>query len=191
MTNRAFPFVLAIAAGCWLGGALAQSPAPSPIQQALNRTEDEPAQAGSASSHRNEASAPASPASTEAHAFLGVLVMPVGEALRDQLSALIPAGTGVLVGKIQDGSPAAKAGLRRHDVLLALDGKPIAGPEDLVRRMRDVKPGQQLSIALVRGAQKQDVPVTASEAPAPRCKSLLWNEPPEHRALREAVMDHM
>ena len=191
--NRAIPSVLAVAAGCLLGcaAALAQSPAPSPMQQALNRGNEDEARNDNAAlnqnaprdANANEANAnvaPASPASPSpaapaGHGFLGVLVQPVGDALRDQLNGVLPPGVGVLVGQLEATSPAGKAGIKRHDVLIAIDGKPIAGPQDLVRRMRDVKPGQQLPIALIRGAQKQDVTVTAGEAPPPQR---------EHRAVR-------
>jgi hypothetical protein len=54
---------------------------------------------------------------------LGVRVQEVGETLRDQLS--LKENEGVIVSEVKPGSPAEKAGLKEHDILVKLDGKAI------------------------------------------------------------------
>jgi len=54
---------------------------------------------------------------------LGVRVETVGETLRDQLS--LKENEGVLVSEVKAGSIAEKSGLKEHDILLKLEGKPI------------------------------------------------------------------
>jgi len=54
---------------------------------------------------------------------LGVRVETVGETLRDQLS--LKENEGVLVAEVKAGSLAEKSGLKEHDILLKLEGKPI------------------------------------------------------------------
>jgi hypothetical protein len=55
---------------------------------------------------------------------LGVRVETVSETLRDQLS--LKENEGVLVSEVKPGSVAEKSGLKEHDILLVLEGKPIA-----------------------------------------------------------------
>ena len=53
----------------------------------------------------------------------GVKVEPVEETLRDQLS--LKEGEGVMAGEVKPGSVAEKAGLKKHDIILKLDGAPV------------------------------------------------------------------
>ncbi len=61
--------------------------------------------------------------------WIGVDGVPPDDALRTQLE--LPADLGVVVTKVVPDSPAAKAGLRQHDVLLSADDKPLAKLADL------------------------------------------------------------
>jgi hypothetical protein len=53
----------------------------------------------------------------------GIRVQEVGETLRDQLS--LKENEGVIVTEVKAGSVAEKAGLKEHDILVALDGKQV------------------------------------------------------------------
>ena len=59
----------------------------------------------------------------------GAQLSPVPDVLRSQLS--IPEGQGVVVEQIREGSTAAAAGLKRHDVILEIDGNKIKGLADV------------------------------------------------------------
>ncbi|MEZ6081498.1 MAG: PDZ domain-containing protein [Pirellulaceae bacterium] len=45
-------------------------------------------------------------------------------------------GRGVLVADVMDDSPVAKAGLRKHDVLVRYDDQDLYSPEQLVKRVQ-------------------------------------------------------
>ena len=45
----------------------------------------------------------------------------------------LPSESGVIVASVTNGSPAQRAGLREGDVIVAMDGKPVAGVDDLHR----------------------------------------------------------
>lgn len=53
----------------------------------------------------------------------GLKVEPVEDTLRDQLS--LKEGEGVMVGEVKTGSTADKSGLKKHDIILKLDGKAV------------------------------------------------------------------
>jgi S1-C subfamily serine protease len=69
----------------------------------------------------------------------------------------------VLIVAVTNGSPAAAAGVLVGDILLALGGKPIAAPDDLMSLLVETPPGQRVSLRVVRGGTPVDLDVTAGE----------------------------
>ena len=57
------------------------------------------------------------------------------------------------VGTVEPGSPAAEAGIRPGDRVLALDGEPIPFWDDLERAVRE-RPGATLALSLARGDER-------------------------------------
>jgi S1-C subfamily serine protease len=76
----------------------------------------------------------------------------------------LPQETGVVVSSVTAGSPAQKAGLREGDVIVALDGQPVAGVDDLHRLLTDARVGVSSSLAVLRWTEKLDVAVVPEEA---------------------------
>ena len=88
------------------------------------------------------------------HARLGVSVQEVNQALADSFKLERPEGA--LVAQVQPGSPAAEAGLRPGDVIVAANGQRIVGSGDLPMVVAQLNPGDRLQLELVReGARKQ------------------------------------
>jgi membrane-associated protease RseP (regulator of RpoE activity) len=84
--------------------------------------------------------------------WIGISVGPADGVLRSQLR--LPEGTGVVVTQVVPGGPAAEAGVEPHDVLLSVDGKPIAGGEDLDKVLQAARPdGAMLTLKLLRAGQ--------------------------------------
>lgn len=69
---------------------------------------------------------------------------------------------GLTVVQVEDGSPAAGAGLKIGDILLALDGEGIRHPRELLGRVRD-RAGESLTLRVLRGGEEQDVTLTVGE----------------------------
>jgi hypothetical protein len=86
--------------------------------------------------------------------WLGVAVAPPSAELRKKLE--LPADEGLVVQEVVPGSPAAKAGIKVHDVLLRAADKPLKGPVALVRIVNMTK-DQKLAIVLLRDGKKQTV----------------------------------
>jgi putative serine protease PepD len=72
-------------------------------------------------------------------------------------------GLGAVVATVSPGSPAADAGLRVGDVVVAVDDQPINGSEGLVGVVRDHSPGDEISIVVVRGGDKATLTATLAD----------------------------
>ncbi len=94
--------------------------------------------------------------------WLGVQCRPVDEAMHAHLE--LPETHGLLVGEVVPGSPASKAGIKRHDVILTAAGSPLATPGDLVQAVESTgeKP---LSLEVFRRGEVKKIAVTPSRRP--------------------------
>ncbi|MFL5953393.1 MAG: S1C family serine protease [Gaiellaceae bacterium] len=112
-----------------------------------------------------------------AHAYLGVVTSPVTPALSKLFH--LPA-SGLLVLTVDQGSGAAKAGIKQGstkvivegesyvlggDVIVAVDRAPVSRFEQLRDAIARKKPGDKLKIELFRQGSKKSVTVTLSQAP--------------------------
>jgi S1-C subfamily serine protease len=76
----------------------------------------------------------------------------------------LPQASGVLVLDMAEGGPVAAAGVQRGDVVVAFDGEPIVGVDDLHRSLTEERAGRALILTLLRRAEMLSVPVTPGEA---------------------------
>ncbi|HEY7678007.1 MAG TPA: PDZ domain-containing protein, partial [Candidatus Methylomirabilis sp.] len=99
--------------------------------------------------------------------WLGITIQDVGEELAEQLATRfgVAAGTGVLVVETMPGGPAAAAGLRRGDVIVALDSQPIWDVRQLQRRIRAAPVGRPTVVAVLREQGRVQVPVAVGAMP--------------------------
>lgn len=67
---------------------------------------------------------------------------------------------GALISSVIPGSPADDAGLKRNDLILAVDGTTIANSDDLVKVIEARKVGDQITIRLLRKGSEQTLNVT-------------------------------
>src|SRR5262249_36348691 len=91
--------------------------------------------------------------------YLGVIVSPVPEVLYEHLGVL-PRGQGVVVAQILADSPAAQADLRKHDILLSYNTKPITGCEHFAKLIRTDKPERKVKLGLIRNGRELSAVVT-------------------------------
>ena len=92
---------------------------------------------------------------------IGVGIQNVSRDLADSLG--LAKAEGAAVSNVEEGSPAAKAGLEVGDVILKIDGRAVEGSADLSRTIRAVKPGNKVSLAVWRGGKARDLTVTVAE----------------------------
>ena len=72
-------------------------------------------------------------------------------------------GGGALVAEVTPGSPAAKAGIERGDIILDLNGQPVNTPEDLSVHVAELAPGSVVHLKVSRDGQTRDVDITLDE----------------------------
>ncbi len=73
---------------------------------------------------------------------------------------------GALIGDVTPDSPAAKAGLQRGDVVVAIDGKPVADSRDLRMKIAESSPGTRVSLGVLRGGARREITAALGEVPA-------------------------
>jgi serine protease Do len=74
---------------------------------------------------------------------------------------------GASIVAVFGGSPAAAAGLRIGDRVLAVNGRPVENFQQLLRRVSFLPPGTRAMLQIEREGKKQELGVTLSDRPAP------------------------
>jgi len=103
------------------------------------------------------------------HPYLGVqmtnLTPELAKLNNDDPNAvfIVPEVTGVIVVKVLPGTPAAKSGIRRGDVITAIDGADVRSAEDLQRTVENSRLGQALKVELKRGDKTQTITIKTGE----------------------------
>jgi len=114
---------------------------------------------------------------TQGGAYLGIVGLTVTPEIAQAMDLPADQG-GVLVEQVQQGSPADEAGLRGSyqpmttngqqllvggDVIVTMNGQTIAGFEDLSAFLQQAKPGQEVTLSLLRDGSQLQVDVTLGE----------------------------
>jgi S1-C subfamily serine protease len=72
---------------------------------------------------------------------------------------------GAMVRDVDDGSPAARAGLQQDDVITEVDGKPVSSMPGLMVELRDHQPGDHVEVGYVRDGKADAADVTLGQRP--------------------------
>ncbi|MGE3538808.1 MAG: DegQ family serine endoprotease [Candidatus Tectimicrobiota bacterium] len=94
---------------------------------------------------------------------LGVRIQELTSSLAESLQ--LQTTDGVLVADVLPRSPAAKAGLKRGDVIVALNGHPMHDPGQLRNTISMSAPGTRVTVQVLRDNKRRDIPVELGELP--------------------------
>jgi membrane-associated protease RseP (regulator of RpoE activity) len=97
--------------------------------------------------------------------YLGVALTDLTPELRAHFG--VPDEAGVMVAKVEPGSPAEKAGIKVGDILTRLDGGAVKSSWDVTGKIRKLDDGQQIPIELWRNGKAQNVTATIVEKERP------------------------
>lgn len=95
--------------------------------------------------------------------YLGLLPQDVTPTLAQQFG--LSQATGALVAQVEDNTPSSRAGLKRGDVILKVDGKPVNSANDLRLMISNMAPGSTANLTIWRDGKTQDVKVTLATLP--------------------------
>ena len=125
-------------------------------------------------------------------AWLGVSSQPLTPKLSARLG--IKAEGGARLTRVYPGTQAETGGLQVGDVLLALDGTPVAArrPEDtdvLARQVRQYRAGTAVKVSLWREGAARELTVVLEEQPIPAAEMAWWEDVQLEFSARELAFD--
>jgi serine protease Do len=96
--------------------------------------------------------------------WLGVSLDPLTPDLAEGLG--MPGQAGVLISYVKPGYPADKAGLKRNDVIVELEGQPVTEVQRFRFRVADMPPGKRVQMVVLRDGKRVPITVTLGERTA-------------------------
>lgn len=108
-------------------------------------------------------SAPTANQKAQQEAYLGVAVEPLHPSLWQHLQDVLEHRQGVLVADVVKGSAADKAGLKTHDILMSFGDQKLFSPRQLAALVEADKPGQKVTLGIVRDGKPEKLSVTLGE----------------------------
>lgn len=118
---------------------------------------------------------------------IGLMVEPVSDTLRNHLD--LPEKSGVIVTQCLDGGPAAKAGIKKNDVILAVNGRPVGSIEPLRDSvMESAKTGKELRLSTLQKGQRREVVIKPDMPKPPVDRPRMANPAPMQNPAAEAMM---
>ncbi len=94
----------------------------------------------------------------------GIVAVDLDARVRSLLD-IAPSVKGVLVWNLYRDSPAARAGLRRGDIVLSLGGKATPDEATLRKVLEEMRIGETVRIEVSRDGRRASAPITLAEAP--------------------------
>lgn len=88
---------------------------------------------------------------------LGVMIQELNQSLAESFG--MKSAKGALISSVENGSPAAKAGLEAGDVILAINGKEISNSSELPPVVADIRPGESAKLQVWRKGSSREIDV--------------------------------
>ena len=106
-------------------------------------------------------------------AWLGVYTQTLTPELSEGLNYT---GSGALVSRVVDGSPAEKAGVKKGDVIVGINTTTVASATDLTKAIGNAKVDQTVSVRIIRDGERRTLSAKLVERPA---EEMEWSSAPE------------
>ncbi|WP_441489148.1 MULTISPECIES: S1C family serine protease [unclassified Bosea (in: a-proteobacteria)] len=99
-----------------------------------------------------------------ARGFIGVQIQPVTAEVADAIGLKEPHGA--LIAEAQANGPAAKAGIKRGDTIIAVNGDKVADARDLSKKIAVFAPGTKTTLTVWRDGKEREVSFEVGRQPA-------------------------
>jgi serine protease Do len=106
--------------------------------------------------------------------YLGAWIQPVTPEIAKAFS--LPKTEGVLLGDVAPNAPAAKAGLRRGDIILDMDGQPVVDASAFRLKISMLPPETVVKLTIFRNGSESNVAVTLGELSATKEQAQAQKE---------------
>jgi serine protease Do len=110
-------------------------------------------------------------------AYIGVSIQEVSPELAKAFGEAEPRGA--LVGDVSSGSPAEKSGLQKGDIIVELNGKPIADSNQLRMSISMMAPDATVNLKVLRNGGEQDMAVKLGVLPTDKERASVETANPE------------
>ncbi len=94
--------------------------------------------------------------------WFGIVIQEVSEGDAKDLDL---AAGGAMIMKVEENSPAQKAGLKRYDLIVAINGRTVKSAAELQMEIANSNPGDEIDVTIFRNRDKQTLRIKVSEAP--------------------------
>ena len=102
---------------------------------------------------------------------LGVAIAPGHVARRLRRAVGLPDADGLLIREVSEDSPAARAGLARGDLIVAVGGQAVSGIDDLSGALRAAGSGGTVELTVLRGTEERSVHVVLGQGGQPAAEA--------------------
>jgi serine protease Do len=121
-------------------------------------------------------------------AYLGIVPQDVTPAIAKAMGQSQPRGA--LVGDVSRNSPAQESGLQRGDIILEVNGKPVADANELRMTVSMMQPGANVKLNVVRNGDQRDFSVRLGQLPTPEEHAQVEKNSSES-ALEGVAVDNL
>jgi serine protease Do len=110
-------------------------------------------------------------------AYMGAYIQGVSPELAKAFGETAP--NGALVGDVEPGSPAARSGLEKGDIIVALNGKPVTDSNQARMSISMMAPGTTANLKVWRNGSEHDLAIKLGEMPTENERASAEPENPQ------------
>ncbi len=103
--------------------------------------------------------------------WIGVQVQDISPELAESFN--LPTTNGTLIAGVQRGGPAERAGIRRGDILVAVESREVTDSTGMLNLIAALKPGEQATLKILRNHEETLVQIKVGTRPRPLRGNLL------------------
>ncbi len=124
---------------------------------------------------------------TVSRGWLGVQIQPVSKDIADSIG--LTEAKGAMVSEPQADGPALVAGVKAGDVIVAVDGKDVANPRELARRIGGIEPGSDVELTIWRDGKSETVKLSLGTLPDEQKQASADGENGQEQAEPTSLAD--